>query len=57
MFPYQQTQEGSMFPSQQPQETTFEKIKRIATEAAWVIGTSIFVLAFPIYMAHKLSEE
>lgn len=39
-------------PQQKP-ETKLEKIKRVTTETVWVIGTSVFVLAFPIYLATK----
>jgi hypothetical protein len=35
-------------------ETRLQKIQRIATDALWVIGTSAFVLLFPIYVATKL---
>jgi hypothetical protein len=39
---------------QQPSETRFQKIQRIATETLWVIGTSAFVLLFPVYLATQL---
>ena len=39
---------------QQKQETKLEKIKRVVSEKAWVIGTSLFILGFPIYIATKL---
>jgi hypothetical protein len=35
-------------------ETRVQKIQRIATDALWVIGTSAFVLLFPIYIATQL---
>ena len=39
---------------QQKQETKLEKIKRVVSEKVWVIGTSLFILGFPIYIATKL---
>lgn len=36
------------------QETKLEKVKRVVSEKAWVIGTSLFILGFPIYIATKL---
>jgi len=35
-------------------ETKFEKVKRVVDETLWIVGTSLFVLAFPIYAAVKL---
>ena len=37
-----------------PEPTKFEKAKAIVQETIWVIGTSAFVLLFPIYAAIKL---
>ena len=42
------------FGEMQKPETKYEKVKRVIGETIWVVGTSIFVLGFPIYAATKL---
>ncbi|EAY22869.1 hypothetical protein TVAG_076160 [Trichomonas vaginalis G3] len=37
-----------------PQPSKLEQITQIVKETAWVIGTSAFVIIFPIYVATKL---
>ena len=37
-----------------PEPTKAQKIKAVVQETLWVVGTSAFVLLFPIYAAVKL---
>lgn len=42
------------FGQPEQEETKLQKVWNFTQEAVWVIGTSLFVLAFPIYVARKL---
>jgi hypothetical protein len=35
-------------------ETQWQRYKRIADEVLWVIGTAVFVIGLPGYIAHKI---
>ena len=37
-----------------PEPTKLQKVKAVVQETLWVVGTSAFVLIFPIYVAVKL---